>query len=592
MTLEIGIVLVIIILTLYLFITEKFGIDTVSIIVMILLMVTGILTPKEGFDGFTNSATITVTCMFVVSAAIYKSGALGGVGNFLNVIGKKSYLLTMITLMLLSGTLSAFMNDTAVVAILLPVTLSVARKSKINPSRLLMPLSFGALLGGICTLIGTSTNILVSGIAEKKGLAPIGMFEMAPAGLCFLAVGVLYMLFVGSRLLPNRKQNEDLAEEYGMNQYLSEIVLLPEAKSVGKAIKDSPLVKIFDIKIIQITRKDNFITAFPDLLLEAGDLLKVNCDIDKLKILMDREGIEFKSKKKDEKKDVAKEDLILLEALVTANSEIENQSLKEYNFRARFNGANVLSIRHRDEFLYEKLAWVKIKSGDVLLILAKKEHIPELKKNDDLLIISETEHHPFQLRKMLSIITIVAGVVLTAATGIAPIVLTATVGVAVLIVLNILKPEEAYKAIDWKVVFMLAGILSLGAALEKTGTAALLAQGLVYTAGSFGPHVVLSVFFAVTFLSTNLMSNNATAALLTPIAIVTAENMGIDSRPLILGVAFAASLSFMTPMSYQTNAMIYAPGNYKFKDYIRVGTPLNILCWILATFIIPYFFPF
>jgi di/tricarboxylate transporter len=224
--------------------------------------------------------------------------------------------------------------------------------------------------------------------------------------------------------------------------------------------------------------------------------------------------------------------------------------------------------------------------------LAKKEHIPELKKNDDLLIISETGHHPFQLRKMLSIIAIVAGVVLTAATGIAPIVLTATVGVAVLIVLNFLKPEEAYKAIDWKVVFMLAGILSLGAALEKTGTAALLAQGLVYTAGSFGPHVVLSVFFAVTFLSTNLMSNNATAALLTPIAIVTAENMGIDSRPLILAVAFAASLSFMTPMSYQTNAMIYAPGNYKFKDYIRVGTPLNILCWILATFIIPYFFPF
>ncbi len=559
---------------------------------MILLMVTGILTPTEGFAGFTNPATITVACMFVVSAAIYKSDALGGVGNILNTLSKRSYLLTMLVLMLIAGLLSAFMNDTAVVAILLPVTISVAKKAKINPSRLLMPLSFGALLGGICTLIGTSTNILVSGIAEQKGLPPIGMFEMAPVGLCFLIAGTLYMLFVGSRLLPDRKHDENLAEEFGISQYFTEIVLLPEAKSNGISIKNSPLVKILDLKIVQIVRNKIEIDPFPALVLESGDVLKIICDIERLKKLMDREGIMFKSDPRQEKGNQLTPQILLVEALVTANSKLEDISIKDYNFRARFNGANVLAVRHRDELTHEKLGKVKLKTGDVLLVSANQEQMPLLKSSDDLLIFSEDEHKPFNLRNVIYIVSIVAGVVITAALGIAPIVLSATVGVAALIALKFIKTEEAYQAIDWKVVFMLAGILSLGAALEKTGAAGLLAGGLVDTVGKFGPKAILFVFFGLTFISTNFMSNNATAALLTPIAIVTAHNMGVDSRPLILAVAFAASLSFMTPMSYQTNAMIYAPGNYRFKDYLRVGTPLNLLFWILSYFIIPYFFPF
>lgn len=592
MTVEIGIVIVIIILTLYLLITEKFGIDTVSIIAMILLMVTGVLTPTEGFAGFTNSATITVACMFVVSAAIYKSGALSSAGNILITLSKKSYFLTVLALMLITGTLSAFMNDTAVVAILFPVVMSVARKSKINPSRLLMPLSFGALLGGICTLIGTSTNILVSGIAEREGLPPIGMFEMAPAGICFLIVGILYMLFIGSRLLPDRKQNEDLSEEYGMNQYFTEIILLSDAKSIGTSIKNSALVKILDIQIVQIKRNGVTFSPYPDFILAEYDVLKVVCDIDKLKLLMDRAGIVFESEKKLEKKNTLPTDIILLEALVTPNSDLENHSIKSYNFRMRFEGATVLAIRQREEILHDKLGRVILKAGDVLLISTKKDQLPLFKNNNDLLIISEIEHRPFNWKKMIAIIAIVAGIVITAALNTAPIMLSATVGVAAMVALNFLKTEEAYKAIDWKVIFMLAGILSLGVALEKTGAAAFLAQGIVNTVGSWGPEAVLSVFFGLTFLSTNIMSNNATAALLTPIAIVTAQNMSVDSRPFILAVAFAASLSFMTPMSYQTNAMIYAPGKYKFKDYLRVGTPLNMILWILASIIIPYFYPF
>lgn len=591
MTWEIITVLIIMILALYLFVTEKYGVDTVSVIVMILLMVTGILTPQEGFSGFTNPATITVASMFAISAAVYKSGALSKVVTLLNLIGRKSYLLTMISLMLISGTLSAFMNDTAVVAILLPVTLDVAKKTGINPSRLLMPLSFGALLGGICTLIGTSTNILVSGIAEKEELSPIGMFEMAPAGLCFMAIGIMYMTFFGSWLLPNRKEEKSLAKEYGISQYVTEIILLPEAKSVGGTIKNSPLIKRIDVNIIQVIRNGKALIPFPGLVLQVNDVLKVSCDIEKLKSLMNYEGIELKADNKDDE-DLLKDNIILVEALIPGGSKMENVTIKEYNFRQRFEEANVLAIRRRDEILHDSFSKVALKSGDVLLITAFKDQMEELRNSDDLLIISETDHRPFDVKKMLSIVSIMAAVVIVAALHIAPIMLTATVGVAVLVALKFLKTDEAYKSIDWKVVFMLAGILSLGEALEKTGTATLLAAGLVKTLGTFGPHVLLSVFFGLTFLSTNFMSNNATAAILTPIAIKTALELGIDSRPFIMAVAFAASLSFMTPMGYQTNTMIYAPGNYRFKDYLLVGTPLNIILWILATLIIPYFFPF
>ncbi len=596
MTLEIGIVLSVIVLAMYLFITEKFGIDTVSILIMVVLMVTGVLTPTEGFKGFTNSATITVTCMFVVSAAMHKSRSLGKVGSFLKKVGRKSYLLTILFLMLISGSLSAFMNDTAVVALLMPVVINVSRQTGINRSRLLMPLSFGALLGGICTLIGTSTNILVSGIAETQGLAPIGMFEMAPVGVCFLVVGIVYMLTIGRFLLPDRKQSDNLSDEYGMGNYLTEIILLPEAKSVGKTIMDSPLEKDLEIKIIQVTRKKIAMDAFPRLVLEANDILKVNCDIEKLKKLLEWKNVKLKSDFSGEL-ELSNDTSIpsginFLEALVTVNSEMENHSLRAYNFRFRFEGATVLAVRQRNEILHTKVGRVKLKAGDVLLISANDDQVPLLRKSDDLLLISETTHKRFNLLNAVAIISIIAGIVIFAALGIAPIVLTATVGVVCLVIFKFIKTEEAYRAVDWKVVFMLAGILSLGAALEKTGAAELLAQGIISTIGAFGPKVVLSAFFGITFLSTNFMSNNATAALLVPIAIVTANNMGIDSRPLILTVAFAASLSFMTPMGYQTNAMIYAPGNYKFKDYLRVGTPLNILFWILAYFIIPYFFPF
>lgn len=589
MTTDIAIVLSIIFVAVVLFIWERFSVDTVSILVMIALMAAGILTPEEGFAGFNNPATLTVGAMFVISTAVFKSGIMNNVSQILTKAGRTNFTLCLLFIMLISGALSAFINDTAVVALLMPVVIQVAKESKISPSKLLMPLSFGALLGGVCTLIGTSTNILVSGIAEKQGLPAFGMFEMAPAGICFLAAGIIYILVAGQFLLPSRKTNLDPADDFEMGKYLAEIILLSNSKSAGKTIEACPLTKDFDIEILQVIR-ENGVVEFPRpyTMLRAGDLLKVRCNIDRLKQLAVREGIQVKGDTLHE----ATQNLALYETLVTPDSQFIDQSLAEIQFKQTYAGASVLAIRSHGNIIHEKIAHTILKSGDILLLRSDKQAIRLLSQSKNLLILNEFEQKKTNYTKVFATLSIVFAAMTVAATGVMPIVLSAAIGIILLIILGILKPEEAYQAIEWKVIFMLAGVLSMGAALEKTGAAALLGQGIKDTLGNYGPLAVLSAFFIMTSLLTNIMSNNATAALLAPIAIVTAEGMDVSARPFLMAVAFAASMSFMSPIGYQTNTMIYGPGNYKFRDYLIVGTPLNILVWLLAMFLLPKIFPF
>lgn len=575
-----------------LFIWERFSIDTVAILIMFAFVASGILTPEEGFRGFTNPAIITIAAMFVISAAIFQSGALNNVGTILSRTSAYNSTLFLLSLMLLAGVMSAFINDTAVVALLMPVVLKVSRQTGISASQMLMPLSFGALMGGTCTLIGTSTNLLVSGIAENSGLEPFSMFELTRGGIFFLVAGVIYMLTLGRWLLPNRKASTDKILEFNLTEFLTEIKIKEGSSFKGATTKDIPIFQNNEVEPIQLIRDGQAFSFFEIIPLREGDVLKVKCDIDRLALLQNNKDFAFESEKRLGDEDLEDADSRLFEVMVTPNSPMVGNSLSDMHYRSVYD-AVVLAIRHREgPILREKLDKVPLAPGDVLLIKARYEKIKVLADSNHILIISEYEHVRFSYRKMMPVLLIAMGAVVLAATGLTTIYLTAPLAVLLLIMLKKITPEEAYRAIDWKVIFMLGGVLSMGTALEKTGGAELIGTTMVNTVGQLGPKWVLSTFFGLSFLLTNVMSNNATAALLAPIAISTAVALNVDPLPFLVAVTFAASLSFMTPMGYQTNTMIYTPGNYRFTDYLRVGTPLNLIFWVLAALILPWLYPF
>lgn len=592
MNFEMIFVFAVLLLAVYLFVTEKLPVDLVALIVMALLLVSGIVTPADGLSGFSNTATVTIAAMFILSAGLFRTGAVTFIGAFINRIFKSSFWIAILVVMIIVGVLSAFINNTPVIAIFLPILLGAARETGISASKILMPVSFASMFGGVCTLIGTSTNILVSSIAEKNNLPPFTMFEFAPLGLIMFAVGTAYLLLVGIRLIPERRGQGDLTESFALSEYLAEIVLLPEAASVGFKIRNSPLVHDLDITIMEIRREDERIQQpTGEVVLLADDILLVRCNLDDIRALQEREGIRFKPQTKWGDESITSEDFRLLEAVIDPNGPLVGSTLQRSNFRENY-GATVLAIRHRGKLLREKLSDTVLSAGDLLLVEIHLDRLNAFKRSGDLIVTSEQQTVEFRRNKVVIAVAVVAGVILAASLNFAPIVVTATVGAIVLILTRCITLDEAYQAIEWKIIFLLAGVLSLGVALENTGAARLISTHLISTVGTLGLIALVSAFYILTSLLTEMMSNTATAALLAPIAIATAATLGVNPQPFLVAVTFAASASFMTPVGYQTNTMIYGPGQYKFIDFLKVGTPLNIIFWLLATFLIPVFWNF
>ncbi len=590
MSIEMVIVLVVVLSAVILFVTEKLPVDVVGLIIIAVLLLSGIVTPEEGLAGFSNTATVTVGAMLILSAGLVKSGAMNRIGSGLTKLSRRGTAVMLPVMMIAIGIISAFINNTAAVAMLMPVVIGMAHEARVGPSKLLMPLSFASMFGGVCTLIGTSTNILVSSIAERYGQPGLGMFEMTPLGLVFFAAGTVYMLVVGLRLIPDRRAASDLTQHFSMDEYLTEIVLLPDAESVGTTIAECPLVKDVELDILEVRRgAGKLLSPDPLTVLQAGDVLLVRCNVAKIKRLQERVGIALQPEMKWRDKDLESDHTQLIEAVIAPYSVLDGRSLKGIRFRDNF-GATVLAVRHNGTVVHDNLNTRTLRGGDVLLIKVRKDSLSRLRDSPAFVMISDMLP-TFRTQKLLIALSIVIGVVGAAALNLVPIVVSAISGCVLLVLTGCLTMQEAYEAVEWRIIFLLAGVLTLGIALEKTGAAALLSTWLIATVGVWGPVALVSAFYLVTSLLTETMSNNATAALLAPIAIAAAQSLGLDPRPFLMAITFAASASFMTPVGYQTNTLIYGPGRYKFADFVRVGAPLNILFWLLATLLIPIFWP-
>lgn len=592
MTLELIVLLAVLGGAVVLFVTELLPVDLVALIVLASLLLTGVVSPEQAFAGFSNRATVTIAAMFVLSTALYRTGMLDQLGDVLARLAERSFWLALAGMMLVISAVSAFINNTAAVAIFLPIVLGAARDTGMSASRLLMPLSFAAIFGGLCTLIGTSTNILVSAIAADAGLRPFGMFEFAPLGLVLLLVGTGYMLAVGVRLIPERRPpREGLTRSFRMDEYVTELVLLPESTSVGQPLGESELMGDLDLEPLEVRRDDRRL-APPDteVVLAAGDVLRVRCDLGTLAELSQREGVRLRPRAEWRDEDFASEEEVLVEVVVAPNSDLEGRTLAEANFRERYD-ATVLALRHRGALVHHGIGDARLRPGDALLVEARQDRLPGLKRDDAFVVVSEVETPSFRAEKFVPALAVMVGVVVLPTLGIVPIVASATAGAILMILLRCLTVEEAYEAIEWKVIFLLAGVLTLGTAMRETGGADLLSTFLVERVGPWGGTAVVAAFYLVTSLATELMSNNASAALLAPIAVAAAGGLGVDPRPLLMAVTFAASASFLTPVGYQTNTMVFSAGHYRFTDFARVGAPLNLLFWGTATLLIPVIWP-
>jgi di/tricarboxylate transporter len=584
LTFEIALAFAILIGALVIFSLDLFPIDLVALAIMALILILGPIlgvTPQEALSGFSNPATITVLAMFILSGGINRTGAINLLARTMARFAGDVELRQLITIMLVVGPISIFINNTAAVAILIPSVIALAHEHHRAPSKLLIPLSFFSQLAGVITLIGTSTNILASTLSAQSGYGPFGMFEFAKVGLLIFVTGALYLLLIGRKLLPERQTEPELTDSYQVKEYLTEVIVLPDSPLVGKSVVDSRLREEFDIHVWEVLR-DGQKLAHPlgDKILQTGDILSIKTNTRQLLKISDVEGLAIEPEARLEGHELKSGRRKLLEVVIGPNSDLIGGTLQTTNFRHHYN-CTVIAIRQHGEVIQERLGRVRLHFGDTLLLRGTISALAQVKREPGFIVGEEVPVEEFRTEKIPVALAIVGGVVIIAALG-QPILATALVGGVLMVVTGCLKMNELHESIRLDVIFLLAGLIPLGLALENTGGAQLLADLAVQAAAYVAPLIVLGIFYLTAMILTELISNNATVVVMVPVAVTTAETLGLDPRAFILAIMFAASTSFSTPVGYQTNTMIYGPGGYKFLDFTRVGLPLNLLLAVVT----------
>jgi di/tricarboxylate transporter len=587
MTPDLWITLVVLVGAVVLFVSEKLPVDVVALLILGSLLVSGVVSPNEALSGFSSPATLTVAAMFVLSAGLQRSGTLRGVGELLARV-RWPWLLGLLMMLLVAFT-SAFINNTAIVAIFLPLVISAVVARGLSPSKFLIPLSFAAQFGGVCTLIGTSTNLLVDSLARQAGQPGFALFEFASLGLWFVLAGILYMLVAQRFLLPDLGIPDSAADDH-RGRYLVELRVPEKSSVIGRAGSVAIPVEAKDVFLLENFRDGRPLAQPRAETIMAGDRLLIRGDWNEvqrvrrdLQLHHDRVARDLDGDPGDTR--------VHAEVMIAPGSPLAGKSLVQLRFghvyRVRVHGMQRSGPQPR-----QPLDHIPLAVGDILLVDATASALEDLRSDPGVLLIGQREQPRVDLRRALLSLLIMAGAIGVAVLGWMPIVASSLLGCAALVMLRCLRPEEAYAAIDWRVIVLLAGVLPLGIALQKSGGADWVAQHALGWLSGYGPLVMLAAIYLLTATMTEVMSNNAAAVLVVPIAISTAEAMGVDAKPFLVAVAFAASTSFATPVGYQTNTMVYTAGGYRFADFPKIGIPLNLLFWAMAVLLIPRYFPF
>lgn len=597
MTWDIAFVLLLIIGALLCFLHEKISPDVTALSLFVILLVSGVVPQARVFGVLANPAPLTVGAMFILSAALVKCGAIDRLAALLQRLAGFSYF-TVITLIVLGvGGLSAFINNTPVVVVLVPVIISLARKMKLPASKFLIPLSYAAVLGGCCTLVGTSTNLLVTGILQSRGLPPLRMFELAWVGLPMLAVGAVFIGLFG-RFLPKRQPaNITLAEE-DRREYITEVFVQPHAAIIGRTAEEAGLKLTRGIRVIEIVRDDTSLSLdHPSPALAAGDRLVLACRPQGVTNARSIDGLDLVAELKLGLGQISAHEGVLVEGIVGPNSDLIGRTFKESGFWRRFHLV-VLAVHRHGRELRGDGSERQLKNGDILLLMGTEQAVENLRASEDLLLVDRPALPVGRPRRHLRIVLgSIVSVILTSSFGWLNIEVAALLACAVVFLTGCLKPRDGYDAIEWNLLFLIYGMLAVGVAMEDTGTSVYVVDRLLWLVNQFVPPehkaiVMLAAFYLLASALTEILSNNAVAALMTPLALSLAVQLGVDPRPFVIAVCIAASAAFATPIGYQTNTYVYGVGGYRFTDFVKFGVPLNILCFLVAIYVIPAVWPF
>ncbi|ELS04523.1 di-/tricarboxylate transporter [Xenococcus sp. PCC 7305] len=575
-------------LALIAFVFEWLPVDLTALIITIVLMLLGLVTPEEGISGFGNTATITVMAMFILSAGVTRTGSIQVVRDLLIKWGGKTISRKILLMGAIVGPISAVINNTAVVAIFIPIIEDWSNKQGVSVSKLLMPLSFASILGGTLTLIGTSTNILASGLSQKLGYGEFSVFQFTGLGAIILVIGLAYLAFFTPRILPNRKkaENDSLGQSYELNDYVTEVVVSETSSLIGNTLRNSEIQRKFDIDVLELIHDGmHFPPPIADKKISAGDILIVRGSREVVLQIREEKEIEIfpdvKFTQQSLEKELNTQQDKVGEVLILSNSRLIGSTLRDLRFRQRYN-ATVLAIRRGQELIRDRLGRVPLRFGDLLLVQGPKQSFLGLQTTRELLVLEQKDAENLREDKAIIAIAICAGVILASALNLIPIMVSALTGVIFMVLMGILKPGEIYGAVRWDVIFLLAGLIPLGIAMEKSGATALIAEQLLIIGTNLSGYWILTFFYVITSLLTAILSNNAAVLLMIPLGLQIAGSLELNPFSIMFAVTFGASNSFMTPIGYQTNTMVYGPGGYKFIDFVRLGTPLSILMAIVT----------